>query len=100
MRRGEPAWDAACREAEEELGVASEGWRLLAFAEGRLHGKHERLDVFALDWPGGRIRLDPVEIAEAAWFALDAPPAPVGPSTRLALSAVRGARAGAASPRP
>ena len=90
-RRGEPAWDAARREAHEELGVASEAWRLVVVAEGRFHGKHERLDVFALDWPGGRLRLDPVEIAEAAWLALDPPPGPVGPSTRLALAALRAA---------
>ena len=87
--RGEPAWDAARREAHEELGVASDGWRLRVVTEGRFHGRHERLEVFTLDWPGGRLRLDPVEIAEAAWFALDAPPARVGPSTRLALAAMR-----------
>ena len=80
--------------------MASEAWRLLAVAQARYHGKNERLDVFVLPWTGGRLRLDPVELAEAAWFSLDAPPQPVGPSTRLALSVVRDALAGAAPPGP
>jgi hypothetical protein len=53
------------------------------------HGKQERLDVFVAERAGRPVRLDPVEIAQAAWFALDAPPDPVGPSTRLALAAMR-----------
>jgi len=88
-RRGEPAADAARREAREELGIDDPGWRPLAVAEGVWHGKRERLDVYALDRAGRPLRPDPVEIAEAGWFALDAPPSPVGPSTRMALGALR-----------
>jgi 8-oxo-dGTP diphosphatase len=85
-RRGERALDAARREAREELGIDAAAWELLGVAQGVWHGKHERLDVFAVAWRGEPLRLDPVEIACAAWFPLDAPPAPLGPSTRMALT--------------
>ncbi len=91
-RHGEPATDAARREAREELGIDDAGWRPVAVAEGVWHGKHERLDVFACERAGRPVRLDPVEIAHAGWFALDAPPARVGPSTRMALTAMRAGR--------
>jgi 8-oxo-dGTP pyrophosphatase MutT (NUDIX family) len=80
---------AARREAREELGADVAAWTPLGRAEGRWHGKTERLDVFGARWPGGPVRPDPVEIAEAAWFPRDAPPSPLGPSTRVALRTLR-----------
>jgi 8-oxo-dGTP diphosphatase len=76
---------AARREAREELGADVAAWAHLGSVEGRWHGKTERLDVFGARWPGGPVRSDPVEIAEAAWFARGTPPSPLGPSTRVAL---------------
>ena len=90
-RRTEAAAVAVRREAREELGIDEPGWRAVGVAEGVWHGKHERLDVFVADRVGRPVRLDPVEIAQAGWFPLDAPPDRVGPSTRLALALLRDA---------
>lgn len=89
-RRTEPAADAVRREAREELGIDDDRWRPLAVAEGIWHGKHERLDIFVTERAARPVRFDPVEIADAGWFALDAPPQPLGPSTRMALRAMPG----------
>jgi 8-oxo-dGTP diphosphatase len=82
---GEDLAAAARREAREELGADVERWEHLGRVAGRWHGKTEELDVFGACWPGGPVRRDPVEIAEARWFPRGAPPAPLGPSTRVAL---------------
>jgi len=76
---------AARREAREELGADVAEWEHFGRVAGRWHGKTENLDVFGASWPGGPVRPDPVEIAEARWFPRDTPPSPVGPSTRVAL---------------
>ena len=89
-RREAPA-AAARREAREELGADLRAWTPVGAVHGVVHGKRERLDVFCAPWPGGAPRLDPVEIADAAWFALDAPPSPIGTSTVLALRVLAGA---------
>ena len=87
-RRGEPAEDAARREAREELGAVVAVWERLAVVDGTWHGRREHLEVFGAPWPGGPVRRDPVEIAAVAWFSPAEPPAPLGPSTRLALAAL------------
>jgi 8-oxo-dGTP pyrophosphatase MutT (NUDIX family) len=83
-RRESPA-DAVRREAREELGVDGLVWERRGAIDFVWHGQREQLTVFVAPWPGGAPRLDPVEIADAAWFSLEEPPSPVGPSTRLAL---------------
>ena len=88
VHRGEAFVDAARREAREELGVEDAAWERLAVVEGVWHGRSEHVEVFGAPWPGGPVRRDPVEIAEAAWWPLDAPPDRLGPSTRLALEAI------------
>ena len=87
--RGEPLADAARREAHEELGADVREWEELGTATGDWYGKAEVLTVFAAPWPGGPVRPDPVEIAHVGWFALDRPPAPLGPTTVAALRAIR-----------
>jgi 8-oxo-dGTP pyrophosphatase MutT (NUDIX family) len=86
--RGEPLRDAAAREAWEELGADVAGWEELGRVHGRWYGKDEVLAVFAAPWPGGPARPDPVEIASVGWFALDRPPAPLGPTSAAALGVV------------
>ena len=88
-RRDEPQADAARREAWEELGVDVAAWEEVATVRGEWYAKVEELTVFRAAFPGGRIRRDPVEIAAADWFSLDAPPAPLGPTTAAALRVVR-----------
>jgi 8-oxo-dGTP pyrophosphatase MutT (NUDIX family) len=100
VHRRETPEQAVRREAREELGVDEAVWDPAGAADGHWYGKREQLSVFVAPWPGGAPRLDPVEIADAAWFSLAAPPSPVGPSTRLALDVLRDAGAGAPPRRP
>jgi 8-oxo-dGTP pyrophosphatase MutT (NUDIX family) len=93
-RRGEPLRDAARREAWEELGGDVVDWEELGTVTGDWYAKVEELTVFRAPWPAGsRPRRDPVEIATLQWFALDAPPAPLGPTTVAALRALGSAGA-------
>ncbi len=90
VRDGEPFVDAARREAFEELGADVADWHEVAVLRGGWYGKEEQLAIFAAPWPGGAVRRDPVEIAEVRWFALDAPPAPLGRTTVAALRELAG----------
>lgn len=87
-RRDEAPVDAARREAWEELGIDVTSWTELAVVHGDWYAKIEELTVFRAAWPGGRGRRDPVEIADVGWFAPDAPPAPLGPTTAASLRAL------------
>jgi 8-oxo-dGTP pyrophosphatase MutT (NUDIX family) len=90
VRPGEPADEAALREVAEELGIAvrlGTGGVL----SGRWTFKREELSWFTAAWPGGRGRYDPVEIAEVAWFGLDALPARLAPAAGDVLDRVRAA---------
>lgn len=84
VQRGEEAAVAARREVQEELGI-DVPVRPMAVVEGHWDHKHEQLSWFVADWPGGRGTYDPVEIAEVAWFALDALPQHCGAATRAVL---------------
>jgi 8-oxo-dGTP pyrophosphatase MutT (NUDIX family) len=88
ISRGEAAVDAARRETFEELGADVDDWRPVVKVDGVWHHKHEELRVFGAAWPGGPVRRDPVEIAEARWFAPSAPPARLGEATQAVLAAV------------
>jgi len=75
----EPA-DAAMREGREELGVDVLLGPLLGMFIGGYEFQDELLPVLdCFYWaalpPGAEIKLDPAESWEAAWFALDEPPA-------------------------
>ena len=85
MHPSEAPEDAARREVAEELGievVLDDGSGSL---DGDWHFKREHLAWFACDWPGGRGTYDPVEIAEVAWFPLDALPDHLGAAAREVL---------------
>ena len=81
---GEEPVEAAQREAGEELGVDVSYWRGDGSVFGRWDGKRETLFVYSAPWPGGPVRFDPVEVLEAAWFAVDALP-PLGAATETAI---------------
>jgi NAD+ diphosphatase len=88
-RRDESAPEAARREAWEELGADVEVWEDAATTAGIWHHRDQALTVCSAPWPGGSVRPDPIEIAAADWFALDAPPIPLGPTTVAALAVLR-----------
>jgi 8-oxo-dGTP pyrophosphatase MutT (NUDIX family) len=86
-RRGEPLLRAAARELEEELGVRDLPLRDMASLDMRLERiavhimcVHAELADLTL------IRVDPVEIAEARWFSMDALPTPQGSEVGLLVS--------------
>jgi 8-oxo-dGTP pyrophosphatase MutT (NUDIX family) len=88
-RRDEAPAAAARREAWEELGLDVAAWVEAGTVRGDWYAKVEELTVLRAPCPpGARVRRDPVEIATADWFALDAPPAPLGPTTVAALRVV------------
>ena len=78
VRRRERPVDAARREMEEELGRRIEDW--VDLGELFFHADHhdDNLHVFRADVPDRTLDIDLTELAEAAWFAPEALPAPVG----------------------
>ena len=87
VQHGEDPAQAARREVAEEVGI-DVPLRSLGVLEGRWDFKHELLSAFAADWPGGRRTYDPVEIAEVAWFPVDAPPGHCGPGALRVLASL------------
>jgi 8-oxo-dGTP diphosphatase len=91
---GETAYDAARREAREELGL---GDVELAF-EFSMQRRHsplpidQRIDFFfsARTWTGEPQILEADKCADLAWFPLDELPEPVVPHEALALSRLGG----------
>lgn len=78
VRRGEAPEAAARREAFEELGVDSPGWRPVTVLEIRGLGKRTTLHVFEASVREAAVRLQLAELAEARWARQDEPPAPLG----------------------
>ncbi len=78
-RRGEPMMRAAARELEEELGVRD--LPLVDMASMDMHLERIAVHIVCVhaELPDPTlIRVDPVEIAQAQWFAMDALPLPRG----------------------
>lgn len=104
LRRGEAPADAAAREAHEELGVRAT-WTEVATIRARGGPKVTTLTLFAADLlpsgaagpaPPARSRspaltVDPGEIAEVRWAALDDPPRPLAPLAGLVVDRLRSA---------
>jgi len=94
VERGESAFDAAAREAFEELGVKEVQLHPLC-AMHRTQGNgdpiDERVDYFftTASWSGEPTILEPNKCADLRWFRLDALPDPVVPHELEVLRALR-----------
>jgi 8-oxo-dGTP pyrophosphatase MutT (NUDIX family) len=98
----ESAFEAAVREAREEVGVTIDTAHLQPLcAMHRTHGNHrpvdERVDFFftCTRWTGEPRLLEPAKAADLGWFALDDLPDPVVPHE---LAVLRALAAGAPPP--
>jgi 8-oxo-dGTP pyrophosphatase MutT (NUDIX family) len=90
-RRGEPMMQAAARELEEELGVSGLALTDMASMDMRLERIAVHIMCVHAELPDpAQVRVDPVEIAQAQWFAMDALPTPLGSEVRLLVALLRG----------
>ncbi len=98
VERGESVYDAAAREAREELGVTAVELspvcamqRTHLGASGHAEPIDERVDYFfsATSWDGEPRIVEPEKCADLRWFALSALPDPVVPHELRVLEALR-----------
>ena len=92
VERGETAYDAAHREAAEELDVHGLDLHFELTMQRTATGEpiDERVDFFftATTWTGEARIVEPGKCAELRWFPLDALPDPVVPHESLALASL------------
>ena len=92
VERGESAYDAARREALEELGVTDVALEFVTTMQRTRHDLpiDERVDFFftARSWVGEPRILEVEKAAELAWWPLTALPEPVVPHERAVLDLV------------
>ena len=90
VERGETAYDAARREALEELGVTDLELEFAFTMQRTQHAEaiDERVDWFftARSWSGEPRVVEPEKCAEIRWCPLDALPTPMVPHEAHALS--------------
>ncbi len=90
VRRGEPPLAAGAREMEEELALRDLALRVLGTFPTRLDRLAVLLTFAHVEVADpAAVRPNPVEIAEVGWFALDAPPTPLGSEERALLGMLR-----------
>lgn len=97
LGRGEDVLEAAAREVREECGCHVRDCVLLGPGQGPKDGLHEVWLVAG--WTSDIAVADGREVAEAGFFALDAPPEPLGPREAANLADYL-TRARAARPLP
>jgi 8-oxo-dGTP diphosphatase len=89
VERGETAYDAARREAREEIGVDGLGLEFVTAMQRTQHAEpiDERVDFFftARTWSGEPRIVEPAKCAALEWFAMAALPDPVVPHERYVL---------------
>jgi 8-oxo-dGTP pyrophosphatase MutT (NUDIX family) len=90
VERGETAYDAARREALEELGVTDVDLEFAFTMQRTQHAEpiDERVDWFftARSWSGEPRVVEPEKAAEIRWYPLDALPTPMVPHEAHALA--------------
>ena len=90
VERGETAYDAARREALEELGITDVALEFAFTMQRTQHAAaiEERVDWFftARSWVGEPRVVEPEKCAGIGWFALDALPVPTVPHEAHALA--------------
>lgn len=93
VEQGETAYDAARREALEEIGVTDLELSFVTSMQRTRGGEpiDERIDFFftARAWAGEPRILEAAKAAELRWCRLDDLPEPVVPHERFVLDAVR-----------
>ncbi|MBB3041479.1 NUDIX domain-containing protein [Nocardioides soli] len=93
VERGETAYDAARREALEELGIGDVDLRFVTSMQRTLHDQpiDERIDFFftARSWSGVPRIMEADKAADLRWCPLAELPEPVVPHERAVLEAVR-----------
>ena len=93
VEKGETAYDAARREALEELGVTDVALEFVTSMQRTRGGEpiDERIDFFftARSWTGEPRVMEPAKAAGLRWCRLDDLPDPVVPHERAVLDAVR-----------
>jgi len=95
VEKDESVFEAAVREAQEEIGVAVDAEDLTPLCAMHRTGTgepiDERVDYFflATTWTGRPMIVEPDKCADLRWFALDDLPAPVVPHELAVLRALR-----------
>ncbi|MCW2792109.1 MAG: hydrolase, partial [Nocardioides sp.] len=94
VERGETAYDAAHREALEEIGVTGLDLTFVTAMQRTRGGEpiDERIDFFFTSraWSGEPRIVEPEKCAGLRWYALDDLPDPVVPHELSVLEALRG----------
>ena len=93
VERGETAYDAAHREAREEIDVGDLDLRFVTAMQRTRTGEpiDERIDFFftARSWTGEPRIVEPAKCAELRWCLLDDLPNPTVPHELAVLQAIR-----------
>jgi 8-oxo-dGTP diphosphatase len=95
VERGESVFDAATREAAEEVGISEVDlapWCAMQRTAPTGNPVDERVDYFftATSWLGEPRIVEPDKCADLRWFGLEALPDPVVPHELLVLESIRG----------
>ncbi len=92
VERGETAYDAARREALEEIGVDGLALEFVTSMQRTQHADpiDERIDFFftSRSWSGEPRIIEPEKCADLRWWPLSDLPDPVVPHERLALTSL------------